>query len=95
MEQENDRVLEGKILHETAYKRDKQKDIYINNTINIDRIDKEYVKEIKISSKMEKADKMQLYYYLYYLKQLGLNKKGLLNYVKEKRKEEIILTSEI
>ena len=70
MEQENDRVMSGKIVH------------------------KDYVREIKISSKMESADKMQLYYYLYYLKRLGIEKKGILNYVKERKIEEIELTED-
>ncbi|MDK2934535.1 MAG: CRISPR-associated exonuclease Cas4 [Clostridiales bacterium] len=58
-------------------------------------IDNEYIKEVKISSKMKKADEMQLYYYLYYLKQLGIIRKGKIHYVKEKKIEEIDLNLEI
>jgi CRISPR-associated exonuclease Cas4 len=43
---------------------------------------------------MSKADRMQLLYYLYYLKQKGLEKKGKVNYVKEKKVEEVELTAE-
>lgn len=93
-ENTDDRVLQGKVLHEHSYKKEKSKEVEIDNTIKVDIMDKEYVKEIKISSKMKESDRMQLLYYLYYLKQLGIYKKGKINYTKEKRVEEISLTSD-
>lgn len=95
MEQNSDRVMTGKLVHENSYKRKKHKELLIDNLLKLDILDDTYIREVKISSKMEKADKMQLYYYLYYLKKLGINKKGMLNYVKERRQEEIELTEEI
>lgn len=95
MEHNSDRVMTGKLVHENSYKRKKHKELLIDNLLKLDIVDETYIREIKISSKMEKADKMQLYYYLYYLKKLGINKKGMLNYVKERRQEEIELTEEI
>lgn len=94
MESNYDRVEQGKLLHENSYKRDQQKDIRVGS-ISIDRLSEEYIKEVKITSKMEKADMMQLFYYIYYLKRLGIEKKGLLNYVTERRCEEVILTIEV
>lgn len=94
MESESDRVTQGKVVHEESYKKQKSKEILIDNLIRLDIIDKNYVREVKISSKMKEADKMQLLYYLYYLKCIGINRKGTLNYVKEKIVEEIELTSE-
>ena len=94
MEQNSDRVMSGKLVHENSYKRKTHKELLINNLLKLDIMDSEYVREVKISSKMKKADEMQLYYYLYYLKKLGINKKGMINYVKEKRQEEIELNSE-
>jgi len=94
MEQENDRVISGKIIHENSYKREKNKEILIDNLIRLDIVNKDYIREVKISSKMKNADEMQLYYYLYYLKKLGIEKKGILNYVKERKTEEIELTEE-
>ena len=95
MEHNSDRVMTGKLVHENSYKRKKHKELLIDNLLKLDIVDDTYIREVKISSKMEKADKMQLYYYLYYLKKLGINKKGMLNYVKERRQEEIELTDEI
>lgn len=93
-EKYNERVLQGKIVHENSYKKEKNKELEIDGTIKLDIVDKEFIREIKISSKMEKSDKMQLLYYLYYLRNMGINKKGKINYVKEKRVEEIELTED-
>lgn len=62
--------------------------------IKVDILEAHTVREVKLSSKMENADRMQLLYYLYYLKQKGIQKKGSINYVNEKRVEEIDLTKE-
>lgn len=94
MENTSDRVLQGKVVHENSYSRVKSKEVLIDDMIKVDIMDKDYVKEVKISSKMENSDKMQLLYYLFYLKQLGIVKKGSINYVKEKRVEEIELTDQ-
>ncbi|ERI93850.1 CRISPR-associated protein Cas4 [Clostridiales bacterium oral taxon 876 str. F0540] len=94
MENTSDRVLQGKVVHENSYPRQQYKEILIDDIIKVDIIDKDYIKEVKLSSKMEKSDRMQLLYYLYYLKELGINKKGTVNYVKEKKVEEVELTEE-
>ena len=96
MEQNSGRVESGKILHENSYKRMKNKEVLIDDIVKLDIIKGDYVREVKISSRMQEADEMQLYYYLYYLKNaLGIEKKGFMNYVKEKKQEELALTSEI
>lgn len=96
MEQNSGRVESGKIIHENSYKRMKNKEVLIDDILKLDIIKGDHVREVKISSKMQEADKMQLYYYLYYLKNaLAIEKKGLMNYVKEKKQEELILTDEI
>ena len=41
---------------------------------------------------MSKSARMQLLYYLYYLKQKGIQKTGIINYVKEKKIEKVKLT---
>lgn len=90
-EQDSDKVLQGKVLHNYSYPRTKQKEVLIDNLICIDMYD-DYVGEVKSSSKMKQADTMQLMYYLYVLKQLGIKKKGKLHYPKEKKVEKIELT---
>lgn len=93
MEHTSDIVLEGKVLHEQSFAR-KKKEIDIDQLIKIDLIDDDYVGEVKSSSRMEKADRLQLLYYLYYLKRLGIHRVGKIHYVKEKKVEEIQLTAE-
>jgi len=95
MEDNSDRVLQGKVLHENSFPRIKTREILIDDMLRLDIINDDFIREIKISSKMANADYMQTVYYLYYLKQLGIKKKGVINYVKEKRREEIELTNQL
>lgn len=95
MENQNDRVLQGTVVHESSYKnKENKKEKLIDNMIKIDIMDKEKISEVKITSKMKESDKMQLLYYLYYLRNMGIERKGTLNYVKERKVEEIELTDE-
>ncbi|KXZ39969.1 CRISPR-associated exonuclease Cas4 [Alkalithermobacter thermoalcaliphilus JW-YL-7 = DSM 7308] len=94
MEHNSDRVLSGKLIHEKSYQRAKAKEVMIDDILKIDIIQGDYIRETKISSKMPQADKMQIIYYLYYLKNLGITKKGSINYVKEKKVEEVELTEQ-
>lgn len=93
-ERYNDRVSQGKTVHDNSYMREKNKEVEIDGNIKMDIVDKDYVREVKISSKMEKSDEMQLLYYLYYLNQLGIKRKGKINYVTERRIEELELTED-
>lgn len=91
MENESDRVLEGSVLHEAAYPRLDKREILIDNAFKIDSIDGKYVREIKLSSRMQESDKLQMLFYLYQLQLRGIKKKGLISYTKEKRTEEVEL----
>lgn len=94
MEDKNDRVLQGKLVHENSYSRIETREIVVDDILKIDIVEDEYIREIKISSKMSNADRMQLLYYLFYLKRMGIEKKGVINYVKERRREFIELDKE-
>jgi CRISPR-associated exonuclease Cas4 len=91
MENESDRVLEGQVLHDQAYQRLLNREILIDNAFKIDMIDGEYVREVKLSSKMTKADYLQMLFYLYQLELRGIMKKGLISYTKERKTEEVTL----
>ncbi len=72
MESENEDVQLGKLLDETAYKK-AEKHILINNTIQVDYIEKNHIiHEIKKSKSIEEAGIWQVKYYLWYLKQCGV-----------------------
>lgn len=94
MENESDRVIQGKVLHESSYPRLEKKEILVDDAFKIDAFDGDYVREIKLSSKMEKSDIMQMLFYLYQLSIRGIFKKGLISYTKEKKTVEVILTEE-
>ncbi len=85
----------GRHIHETYY-RNERKELFIDETIKIDVLSSEkLVGEIKKSSKLIEAARMQLAFYLYYLKQKGIIMEGILLIPLERRKEKISLTPEI
>jgi CRISPR-associated exonuclease Cas4 len=94
LEKESDKVLLGKVLADYAYPREKKKEILIDNLINIDIVGEDEIREVKYSNRLKTADRIQLLYYLYYLKRLGVKKRGILNYPKQRKREEVILTKE-
>ena len=94
MENFSDLVTLGKILHKDSYSR-QYKNYLIDNQIVIDFIKNEVIHEIKKSNKLEQAHIFQMLYYLYYLKQKGLNNlKGIINYPLLRQKVSVELTLE-
>ncbi len=94
MEQNSELVALGKLLHENSYKRE-DKEVQIG-PIKIDFIGKDRViHEVKKTPSIEEAHTWQLKYYLWYLKQLGVeNLKGEIDYPKLKKRTEITLSTE-
>ena len=92
MEDENELVQIGKFIDSSSYASER-KHIMINEEINIDFA--EYsgvIHEIKKSRKIEEASVWQLKYYLYYLKQYGVeNIKAKLDYPLMKQTVDISL----
>ncbi len=95
MEQNSDLVLLGKLIHENSYQREK-KEIEIDGTIKIDFIGKDKViHEIKKSDKVEDSHIWQLKYYIWYLKQKGVEGiTGKINYPKLKKTMDVFLEPE-
>jgi CRISPR-associated exonuclease Cas4 len=91
-ENESEKVLLGKLIDESVYGRE-DKHIMIDETVNIDFIkDWKVLHEIKKSKSIEQASIWQVKYYLYFLNQRGIPiKKGILDYPKIKKREEIYL----
>ena len=86
----------GKQLHEDRYKRD-GKDVTIDNTISIDfvrRGSQIELHEVKKTKKMEDAHRAQLLFYIYYLKQRGVNAEGVINYPLIRETVQVTLTPE-
>jgi CRISPR-associated exonuclease Cas4 len=94
MEQESDRVKMGKVVHEDSYGR-KKKEITIDNKITLDWREDGVIHEVKLSDKMEDAHEFQLLYYLFYLKQKGVEDlSGQIDYPKLRQTQEVFLTAE-
>lgn len=96
MNYNSDDISIGRHIHEKSYSREKK-------NINLGDIAFDFVKtgtkdvifEIKKSSKLEEPVRYQLYYYLWNAKKMGKDMEGMLVYPKEKKRERLILTSEI
>ncbi|MEJ5299422.1 MAG: CRISPR-associated protein Cas4 [Thermodesulforhabdaceae bacterium] len=97
MEHLSDRVALGRLLHERAYSDLSRREVLIDNLIKIDLLEKEgKVLEVKYSRKLEDAARLQIAYYLLYLKKLGVGTLiGELRFPKERRREEVHLTPEL
>jgi len=96
MEHTSEYVDLGQLLHEESYAREKRKEWRIDELIQIDFVDKQGIlHDIKSGPAMETAHVMQLCYYLYLLKQRGVsNRKGVINYPRQRRKTDVELTLE-
>ncbi len=95
MEADNENVQLGKLLDASSYSRD-SKHVLIDNIINIDFIrDKNEVHEVKKSKAIEDAGIWQLKYYLYYIKNKGVNDvTGSIDYPLLKKKIHVELSEE-
>ncbi|TJX13720.1 CRISPR-associated protein Cas4 [Tissierella creatinini] len=83
LEDNEELVKIGKALHEERLNDKINSEIEINN-IKIDKLSNDYLTEIKKSDSDEEASKWQLIYYLYKLKELGIYRKGKLDFIEKK-----------
>ena len=92
MESTNELVGIGKLVDETSYSREK-KNILVDESISIDFLkDWKIVHEVKKSRKMDEASKWQLKYYMWILKNKGVEiEKGILDYPLLRKREEVFL----
>lgn len=97
MEKESDLVGIGKIISQESFKREKFKEILLED-IKIDFLkvgDEIIINEVKKSKKLEDAHIWQVKYYIYKLKKMGLNcNKGVIRYPKLMRKVDVMLEEE-
>lgn len=96
MNYNNEDISIGKAIHEKSYSRE-------NKEIRVDDMVFDFIKdndgltifEIKKSSRLTIGAKYQLYFYLYNLRFVEPNVKGVLVYPKERKKEELVLDEKI
>lgn len=91
----NPDVIKGKMLHETRFKRENNRNLDFDN-VKIDFLkygDRVFVHEVKKSKKFEEAHVWQLKYYIYTLYKRGVNcSSGTLHYPTSMRKVEVNLS---
>jgi CRISPR-associated exonuclease Cas4 len=98
MERENENVQIGKLLDEQSYQRE-QKAIALDERIVIDWVESKVLPdgtlllhEVKKARSVEAAHRLQMLYYLYYLKHKGVEARGQIDYPLLKKSEPIELT---
>jgi CRISPR-associated exonuclease Cas4 len=97
MEHTSETVFKGKLIHENSFKQrsDKYVEIEIEG-IKIDFYDakNKIIHEVKKSSRLWQAHIWQLKYYIFIFEEAGISGvKGLLEYPKERKKEDVILSA--
>lgn len=92
MEFNSELVGIDKFIDETSYSREK-KNILIDEVINVDFLkDWKVIHEVKKSKKMDDAAKWQLKYYIWILRNKGVDiEKGVLDYPLLRKREDIFL----
>lgn len=91
IDREAENIQRGTHIDETSY-RSKRKSYIIDDRIQLDVLDSGAIMEVKASSKLEKPARMQLLFYLWYLREIhGITKEGILAYPAERSRDRIKL----
>ena len=90
MENNSENVKIGKALHEEKYKDDDSSEIAIDN-IKFDKLTKDYLTETKKSDADVEASRWQLIYYLYVLKEKGIDRKGKLEFIQKNKDKKVMI----
>jgi CRISPR-associated exonuclease Cas4 len=96
-DQDNENIMIGRIIHESSYERE-TKDVEIEG-MKFDLVKGKagnlLVGEIKKSSRAAESSRLQLAFYLYRLRQTGVEAKGVLMFPTERKRIEVILDDEL
>lgn len=91
IDRETTNIQRGTRVDETSY-RDSRESFMIDNRIQLDVLESGDVMEVKVSSTMEKPARMQLLFYLWYLREIhDIEKDGVLAYPTERKRESVEL----
>ncbi len=88
---ETTNIQRGTHVDETSY-QDARSSFMIGNRIQLDVLDSGDIMEVKVSSALEKPAKMQLLFYLWFLREIyDVDKDGVLAYPKERKRKSVTL----
>jgi len=94
IDRETTNIQRGTHVDETSY-QDSRKSFQIDGRIQLDVLDSGDIMEVKVSSALEKPARMQLLFYLWYLREIhDIDKDGVLAYPTERKRERVELNSE-
>lgn len=93
-EDDSEDVRVGKVLHEIRAEGRSNAEIQIEG-IKVDKLTDEYVVEMKKSDADVEATKWQTLYYLYVLKQKGIERKGRLEFLERNKQESKTIELEL
>lgn len=96
-DQEHPYIELGRLIDEESYDRDKKKINFENVVLDLVKSDEGdiIVGEVKKSSKAQESARMQLAFYLYKLKESGINARGVLLFPEERKRMMVELTPEL
>lgn len=96
-DEDNPHLEFGRFISHSTYERNKKEIRLENIIVDLSKLEdsKIIIGEVKKSSKAEHAAKMQLCYYLYVLREYGIEAEGELLFPKEKKKEKVLLTDDL
>lgn len=91
IDRETTNIQRGTHVDETSYQAARSS-FMIDDRIQLDVLDSGDVMEVKVSSTLEKPARMQLLFYLWYLREIhGVEKDGVLAYPTERKRESVEL----
>ncbi len=87
----------GRFLGEAAYPRSRKREIALPG-MKLDLVERQgtrlVVGEIKASSRFVEATRMQMLFYLWRLREMGVEAEGELRFPEERRRERVVLDAE-
>lgn len=94
IDRETTNIQRGTHVDETSY-QDSRKSFMIDNRIQLDVLESGDIMEVKVSSTLEEPAKMQLIYYLWFLREVyGIDKDGVLAYPTERKRKQVQLDAD-
>lgn len=97
LEQEtgSDLVALGRLLHESSFRRQLQRNVEIEGFARVDFTAEGIVHEVKHGPAQHQAHVVQVAYYLWLLRERGIETQGILHYPRQRRREVVRLTPQL
>jgi CRISPR-associated exonuclease Cas4 len=88
-------VALGRLLHETSFRRQVQRNVEVEGFVRVDFTAQGIVHEVKHGPAQHRAHVLQVAYYLWLLRERGIETQGILHYPRQRRREVVQLSPEL